>query len=84
MNTLPAVNQAGDAAETLALVCDALGIGELIAWSTWKMVVRAILVMAFSYPLFLLFELVRRNAQRSLVPWNRLRLRADNRRRPQE
>lgn len=29
MNTLPAVNQAGDAAETLALVCDALGIGEL-------------------------------------------------------
>lgn len=29
MKTLPAVNQAEDAAETLALVCDALGIGEL-------------------------------------------------------
>lgn len=29
MKTLPAVNQAEDAAETLALVCDALGIGEM-------------------------------------------------------
>ena len=66
------------------ILVQALGIGELIAWSTWKMVVRSILVIMFSYPLFLLFDLVRRMSQRSLVPWKRLRLRTDNRRRPQE
>ncbi len=57
---------------------------ELIAWSTWKMMIRALLVMAFSYPLFLLFDLIKRSAQRGLIPWNRLRLRADNRRRSRE
>jgi rod shape-determining protein MreD len=63
------------------LLMQALGLSALIAWSSWKMLVRTFLVMAFSYPLFLLFDLVRRGARHHLVPWSRLRLRADNRRR---
>ncbi|MBM9535970.1 hypothetical protein [Desulfobulbus alkaliphilus] len=55
--------------------------GEQVVWSWWQMLVRAALVVAFTYPLFLGFEMVKKNAQRSIVPWNRLRLRPDNRRR---
>lgn len=55
--------------------------GEQIVWSWWQMLVRVVLVAVFTYPLFIGFDLVKKNAQRSIVPWNRLRLRPDNRRR---
>jgi rod shape-determining protein MreD len=55
--------------------------GQQVVWSWWQMIVRVLLVVVFTYPLFLGFDLVKKNAQRSIVPWNRLRLRPDNRRR---
>jgi rod shape-determining protein MreD len=55
--------------------------GETVPWSWWKMVVRTILVTGLSYPLFYVFDLVQKYSQRGFLPWNRLRLRTDNRRR---
>ena len=57
--------------------------GGLVSWSWWKMIVRTILVAVLAYPLFSLFDLVLKFSHRSLFPWNRLRLRTDNRRRRQ-
>jgi len=54
---------------------------QLVAWSWWKMVVRALLVSALVYPLFFGFDLVQKYSHRNYLPWNRLRLRTDNRRR---
>ena len=48
------------------------------------MLARALLVALFALPLFRLFDAVRRFAQRSILPWNRLHLRVDNRRRRQD
>lgn len=58
--------------------------GELISWSWWRMIVRALLVTVLTYPLFYLFDLVLKYSHRSFFPWNRLRLRTDNRRRRQD
>lgn len=58
--------------------------GELISWSWWRMIVRALLVTALTYPLFYLFDLVLKYSHRNFFPWNRLRLRTDNRRRRQD
>lgn len=55
--------------------------GQQVAWSWWKMGVRMILVAVCSYFLFFLFDLIQKYSHRSLLPWNRLRLRSDNRRR---
>jgi rod shape-determining protein MreD len=58
--------------------------GELISWSWWRMIVRALLVTVLTYPLFYLFDVVLKYSHRSFFPWNRLRLRTDNRRRRQD
>lgn len=47
------------------------------------MLVRALLVALFALPLFRLFDAVRKFTQRSILPWNRLHLCTDNRRRRQ-
>ena len=57
--------------------------GELVSWSWWRMIVRALLVAALTYPLFYVFELVLKYSHRRLFSWNSLRLRTDNRRRRQ-
>ena len=56
----------------------------LLPWSWPLMLARALLVALFALPLFRLFDAVRRFAQRSILPWNRLHLRVDNRRRRQD
>ncbi|MBP7517956.1 MAG: hypothetical protein KA768_08995 [Desulfobulbus sp.] len=56
----------------------------LLPWSWWRMLVRALLVALFALPLFRLFDAVRKITQRSILPWNRLHLRTDNRRRRQD
>jgi rod shape-determining protein MreD len=45
------------------------------------MLIRALLVIALAYPLFFLLECVQKFSPGSLLPWNRLRLRTDTRRR---
>jgi len=65
------------------LFLELLQPGQQVAWSWWKMLVRMMLVALCSYPLFFLFDLVQKYSQRSFLPWNRLRLRSDNRRRRQ-
>ncbi len=55
----------------------------LVSWSWWRMIVRALLVAALAYPLFSIFDLVLKYSHRNFFPWNRLRLRTDNRRRRQ-
>lgn len=55
--------------------------GQQTDWVWWQMLFRALLVAICCYPLFALFEAVRRYSQGNMVPWNRLRLRRDNRRR---
>lgn len=55
---------------------------EFLGWIWWKMLVRAFLVALFTYPLFRLFDGIKKYAQRSLF-LNRMRLRSDNRRRQQ-
>lgn len=57
--------------------------GELVTWSWWEMIVRALLVTALAYPLFYVFDLIAKFSQRNFFLWNRLRLRTDNRRRRQ-
>ena len=57
--------------------------GALLEWSWWKMLVRAVLIAVFTYPFFRLFDVVKKYSQRNLLPWNRMRLRSDNRRRQQ-
>ncbi len=60
-------------------------VGEgLLEWVWWKMLVRTMLVALFTYPLFRLFDMVKRYSQRTFLPWNRMRLRSDNRRRQQD
>ena len=63
------------------LLLELLQPGQQVAWTWWKMLVRMALVAACSYPLFLLFDLIQKYGHRSFLPWNRLRLRSDNRRR---
>lgn len=53
----------------------------LLPWSWPLMMVRILLVGVFAFPLFRLFDMVRKLAQRNILPWNRLHLRVDNRRR---
>ncbi len=55
--------------------------GELVSWSWWMMIGRALLLAALAYPLFYVFDLILKFSQRNVFPWNRLRLRTDNRRR---
>ena len=55
--------------------------GELVSWSWWRMLVRAVLVAVLTYPLFYVFDLVLKYSHRRFLPWNNLRLRTDNRRR---
>jgi rod shape-determining protein MreD len=50
-------------------------------WQWWKMIIRMLLVVVAAYPLFFLFDLIQKNSHRHVVPWNKLRLRTDNRRR---
>ncbi len=65
------------------LLLEFLQPGQLVDWSWWRQAVRALLVVIVGYPLFLFFEKTYRFAHRSHLPWNRLRIRTDNRRRVQ-
>ncbi|MGE4559096.1 MAG: hypothetical protein AB7E77_02760 [Desulfobulbus sp.] len=65
----------------LYLLLEFLQPGQLVAWSWWQMGMRALLVVTLGYPLFFLFEKVRKFSLSNYLPWNRLRLRTDNRRR---
>jgi rod shape-determining protein MreD len=65
------------------LLLELLEPGQQVSWFWWKMIVRTMLVALFSYPLFLLFDWLQKHSHRSFLPWNRLRLRTDNRRRRQ-
>jgi rod shape-determining protein MreD len=65
------------------LLLELLEPGQQISWYWWKMIVRTILVTVVSYPLFLFFDWLQKHSHRSFLPWNRLRLRTDNRRRRQ-
>lgn len=55
--------------------------GQLTAWSWWRMGVRTLLIGLFTWPLFFCFDLVLKFSSRSFLPFNRLRMRTDNRRR---
>ena len=63
------------------LLLDFLQPDHLVSWSWWQMLSRAAMVVALGYPLFYFFEKVRKFSIGSFLPWNRLRLRTDNRRR---
>jgi rod shape-determining protein MreD len=65
------------------LFLELLQPGQQVTWSWWKMIVRALLVTVFSYPLFFLFDVIQKYSHRSFLHWNKLRLRSDNRRRRQ-
>jgi rod shape-determining protein MreD len=65
------------------LLLELLEPGQQVSWYWWKMIVRAMLVTVISYPMFLMFDWLQKQSFRGLLPWNRLRLRADNRRRRQ-
>lgn len=67
----------------VSLFLELLQPGQQVAWSWWRMLVRMVLVAMFSYPLFFLFDLIQKYSRHSFLPWNRLRLRSDNRRRRQ-
>nr|WP_320010146.1 hypothetical protein [uncultured Desulfobulbus sp.] len=53
----------------------------LVLWSWPPMGIRTVFVMALAYPLFIFFEKVRTFSINNFLPWNRMRLRTDNRRR---
>ncbi|MDD2465472.1 MAG: hypothetical protein PHI97_15860 [Desulfobulbus sp.] len=63
------------------LLLNFLQPGQLVPWSWWQMLIRALLVVVLGYPLFYFFEKVRKFSLSNFLPWNRLRLRTDNRRR---
>ncbi|ADW16928.1 rod shape-determining protein MreD [Desulfobulbus propionicus DSM 2032] len=63
------------------LLLELLQPGQMVAWSMWRMAVRALLVAALTFPMFYVFDLVQKYSHRNYLPWNRLRLRNDNRRR---
>lgn len=63
------------------LLLEFLQPGQVVAWSWWRMLSRALLVVALGYPLFFIFEKVREFSLSNYLPWNRMRLRTDNRRR---
>jgi rod shape-determining protein MreD len=63
------------------LLLELLQPGHLVPWSWWRMLVRALLVALFAYPLFFCFDRVQKYSHRDYLPWNRLRLRNDKRRR---
>lgn len=63
------------------LFLDVFSPGQQVDWSWWKMLVRMALVAGATYPLFFLFDILHKYSQRRFLPWNRLRLRGDDRRR---
>lgn len=63
------------------LLLNFLQPGQLVNWSWWQMMIRALLVAALALPLFYFFEKVRKFSIGNFFPWNRMRLRTDNRRR---
>jgi len=65
------------------LLLEFLEPGQQVSWSWWKMMVRMMLVAGLTYPMFFLFDWLLKHSHRSFLPWNRLRLRTDNRRRRQ-
>jgi rod shape-determining protein MreD len=65
------------------LFLDLLEPGQQIPWSWWKMLVRTALISVAAYPLFFLFDSIQKVSHRRFFPWNKFRLRTDNRRRRQ-
>ncbi len=65
------------------LVFDFLYPGQLVSWAWWEMVVRTLLVAAFTYPLFRLLDMVYAYGENTVFPWKRLKVRPNNTRRRQ-
>ena len=63
------------------LLLNFLQPGHLAPWNWLQMIIRALEVVILGYPMFYFFEKVRKFSIGTLLPWNRLRLRTDNRRR---
>lgn len=54
---------------------------EVAAWSWPTMLIRTAIVLLLTWPFFFLFDLLRKFASRNPLPFRKLRLRTDNRRR---
>lgn len=55
---------------------------EVAPWSWSVMLSRTAWVLALTWPFFFLFDLLRKFAGRNILPFHKLHLRSDNRRRP--
>lgn len=65
------------------LVFDFLYPDQLVTWVWWEMIVRSLLVAAFTYPLFRLLDKVYAYGENTVFPWKRLKVRPSNTRRRQ-
>ena len=60
------------------LIFDFLYPEQLVPWVWWEMIVRTLLVAAFTYPLFRLLDMVYAYGEITVFPWKRLKVRANN------
>ncbi|WP_028579998.1 hypothetical protein [Desulfogranum japonicum] len=51
----------------------------LVEWSWWKTILRTVLLVICAFPLFRIFEAMNKRLQRGILPWNKLRIKSDNR-----
>ena len=65
------------------LIFDFLYPEQLVPWVWWEMIVRTLLVAAFTYPLFRLLDMVYAYGENTVFPWKRLKVRPNNTRRRQ-
>lgn len=65
------------------LVFDFLYPDQLVSWVWWEMIVRTLLVAAFTYPLFRLLDKLYVYGENTIFPWKRLKVRPSNTRRRQ-
>ncbi len=61
------------------LVITAIEPDMLTAWVWWKMIVRALLVVLFSYQMFRFFDFVHLRLRKGFFSWKKLRVHSDNR-----
>lgn len=61
------------------LLITALDPGLHITWVWWKMIIRALLVVLFSYQLFRFFNFVHTRLKKGVFSWKKLRVHSDNR-----
>ncbi len=60
------------------LVFDFLYPDQLVSWVWWEMIVRTLLVAAFTYPLFRLLDKVYAYGENTVFPWKRLKVRPNS------